>query len=159
MLLHLKSPGSTPGVYPLVQRGRDLKYLSFTVIELGGKLGEHTFDTGGGEVSLDFYTGPVGIDAEGGFGTWTTEIPARTSIADAHPMVYIPAQARVRVRALDSSARITVAGAEGRGSGEPRRISDSEIVAKSVGKENWNRTVYTHIADNVPATHLIAERP
>ena len=99
MNLHLKSPGDAPGVYPLVQRGRDLKYLSFTIVELGGNVREHSFETAEEEVSLDFYTGPVSIEAEGAFGRWTVDVPERKSIADAAPMVYIPAGSRVRINA------------------------------------------------------------
>lgn len=155
MNLHLKSPGDAPGVYPLVQRGRDLKYLSFTIVELGGNLREHSFETAEEEVSLDFYTGPVSIEAEGAFGRWTVDVPERKSIADAAPMVYIPAGSRVRINADSGPARITVAGAQGSGSGTPRCVAGPEVVSKTVGKENWTRTVYTHIADNVPANRLI----
>ena len=154
MSLHLKSPGEAPGVYPLVQRGNQLKYLSFTIVELGGNLREHTFETGDEEVSLDFYTGPVTIAAEGDFGRWTESVPARPSIADAAPMAYIPSGAKVTLKADNGSARITVAGAQGK-PGTPKLIAGSEIVEKSVGKENWTRSVYTHIADNVPANRLI----
>ncbi|HYO81127.1 MAG TPA: 5-deoxy-glucuronate isomerase, partial [Bryobacteraceae bacterium] len=155
MQLQIKSPGDAPGVYPLVRRGKELKYLSFTVVELGGSLTEHRFETGPEEISLDFYTGPVEITAAGSFGSWTQQVPARASLQDAHPMVYLPAGSSVRIRALDGSARVTIGGAEGDGSGSPRMISGDEIASKSVGKENWTRVVHTHIADNVPASHLI----
>lgn len=154
MSLQLKSPGDAPGVYPLVQRGNQLKYLSFTIVELGGALKEHSFETGDEEVSLDFYTGPVTVEAEGDFGRWTQQVGVRESIADAAPMVYLPAGAKVRLRSMNGSARITVAGARGK-AGEPRLVTGNEIMTKAVGKENWNRTVYTHIADNVPANRLI----
>ena len=154
MNLHLKSPGTEPGVYPLVRRGKDMKYLSFTVVELGGSFREHEFETGSEEMSLDFYTGPVVVEAEGVFGRWSQAVPGRDSIADSHPMVYIPANAKVRVRTANGPARLTIAGAEGK-TGEPRYLAGDEIMSKSVGKENWTRTVHTHIADNVPASHLI----
>ena len=154
MSLHLKSPGEAPGVYPLVQRGNQLKYLSFTIVELGGSLREHTFETGDEEVSLDFYTGPVTIEAEGDFGRWSESVPARPTIADAAPMVYIPSGAKVTLRTANGSARITVAGAQGK-PGTPKLIKGAEIMEKAVGKENWTRSVYTHIADNVPANRLI----
>jgi 5-deoxy-glucuronate isomerase len=147
MNLLLKSPGTAPGVYPLVRRGREMKYLSFTILELGGSLREHSFETGDEEMSLDFYT-------EGEFGRWSQEVPVRAGIAEAHPMIYLPAGAKVRVRATNGGARITAAGAEGR-SGEPRYIAGGEIVTRSIGKENWTRSVHTHIADNVPANRLI----
>lgn len=155
MNMHLKSRGEAPGVYPLARRGKDLKYLSFTVVELGGSFGEHYFETGDEEVSLDFYTGPVTVEAEGSFGRWSQDVPERASIGDAAPMVYLPADTRVRLRSTDGAARVTIGGAQGSSSGEPHYISGAEIVSKSVGKENWTRIVHTHIADNVPASHLI----
>jgi len=155
MKLHIKSPGEQPGVYPIVRRGQDLKYLSFTIIELGASLREHQFETGDEEVSLDFYTGPATVEAEGDWGRWTARIPARASIAQAAPMVYVPAGARVRLRADNGAARITAGGALGQSGGRPVLVDGSNIVERSVGKDNWTRNVYTHIADNVDAAHLI----
>src|SRR5262245_28617447 len=114
MTLNLKSPGDRPGVYPLVKRGEGLRFLSFTVIELGGNLREHLFESGNEELSLDFYTGPVRVDAESASGRWSTEIAARSSIAEPAPMVYIPSQSKVKLTAVNGGARVSVAGAEGR---------------------------------------------
>src|SRR4030095_1951918 len=103
MNLHLKSPGEKPGVYPLAKRGKDLKYLSFAIVELGGSLREHTFETDDEEVSLDFYTGPVEVQVEGPAGRWSATIPARKSIAELAPMVYAPAGSKVTVKVLNGS--------------------------------------------------------
>lgn len=155
MSLHVKSPVRGPGVYPVVRRGEQLKYLSFTIVELGGSLQEHAFETGEEEVSLDFYTGGVIVEAEGAFGRWVQAVPARASIAQPAPMIYIPAQSRVRLKAANTSARITIAGAEGAAVGDARYIAGGGIQSKAVGKDNWARTVHTHIADNVAAKRLI----
>jgi len=155
MSFHLKSPGEQPGVYPLVERGKALRYLSFTVVELGGTLREHEFESGEEERSLDFYTGPVRVEVESSSGKWSVDVPARTSISAAAPMVYIPSESKVRLKLLNGSARITIAGAEGRPDSAPTCVSAVQIASKTVGKENWTRTVYTHIADNVPAKRLI----
>jgi 5-deoxy-glucuronate isomerase len=155
MRLHIPSPGEAPGVYPIVTRGGDLTYLSFTILELGGSLREHTFETGEDEVSLDSYTGPYDVVAEGAFGRWTAQIGERASIRDPHPMVYLPAQCRVTLKAANGGARISIAGAAGKAGGKPVLVGGGDIVAKTVGKDNWTRTVYTHIADNVDAAHLI----
>jgi 5-deoxy-glucuronate isomerase len=148
MNLHLKSPGTQPGVYTLAERGKNMKYLSFRIIELGAGLRAHTFETGDEECSLDFYTGPVRVAVDG----WSTEIPARHSIGESGPMVYVPRGSRVTLEALNGSARVTVGGAESKRTGIPQRL---EGEPKSVGKDNWTRSVWTHIADNVPAEHLI----
>src|SRR4030081_2696506 len=101
MNLHLKSPGGAPGFYPLVKRGKDLKYLSFSILELGGNLKEYSLESGDEELSLDFYTGPVGIEVESAAGHWESQVPARKSIADAAPMVYIPAGSKVKLKSLN----------------------------------------------------------
>ncbi|MGH9665653.1 MAG: 5-deoxy-glucuronate isomerase, partial [Bryobacteraceae bacterium] len=114
MNLHFKSPGEKPGVYPIAARGENLKYLSFHIVELGGSLQQHTFETGDEEVSIGFYTGPTQVTAEGAFGKWSVDVPARRSIAEAGSMAYIPSHAKVTLKALNGSSRVTVAGAESR---------------------------------------------
>jgi 5-deoxy-glucuronate isomerase len=152
MQLHIKSPGDAPGAYPIVERGKGLKHLSFTVVQLSGPLKEHSFESGEEELSLDFYTGPVRVEIDG----WSAEIGPRASIREPGPMVYVPAGSRVKLVRLDGEARITLAGALGKPGAKPVLIGRSEIVRNSVGKDNWTRTVYTHIANNVDAAHLIA---
>ncbi|MEO7653098.1 MAG: 5-deoxy-glucuronate isomerase [Bryobacteraceae bacterium] len=156
MNLHIKSPGSAPGVYAIVERGKGLKYLSLTVVEMAGSLREHVFESGEEELSLDFYTGPVRVEVEGPSGAWSAEIGARASIRDAAPMVYIPPASKVKLTRLNGDARITVAGAEGKPGGAPVLVTGEQAMLNKVGKDNWSRTVYTHIADNIDAAHLIS---
>jgi 5-deoxy-glucuronate isomerase len=153
--LHIKSPGDAPGVYPIARRGEHLRYLSFTVVELGGSLNTHSFETGDEEISLDSYTGSYEVICEGAHGRWAAQVPARASIRDAHPMVYLPSQSKVMLRTLNGSARITIAGAEGKPGMQPVLVEGSAIVSKKVGRDNWQRTVHTHIAQNIDAAHLI----
>jgi 5-deoxy-glucuronate isomerase len=155
MNLHIKSPGEKPGVYPIVERGKGLKYLSFTIVELGGSLREHSFESGAEELSLDFYTGPVHVEVESAQGQWCADIAARPSIRSAHPMVYVPAGAKVKLSAGNGSARVTVAGAAGKPGMSPVLVTGEQAIAKNVGKDNWTRSVVTHIADNIDAAHLI----
>src|SRR5712692_2328955 len=119
MKLHFKSPGEKPGVYPIAARGQELKYLSFRIVELGGTLREYAFESGPEEVSLDFYTGPVQVEVESASGRFTSQVPARTSIAEAGTMIYIPPDAKVKLTALNGAARVTVAGAQGQPGGKP----------------------------------------
>lgn len=152
MRLHFKSPGTSPGVYPIAKRGEHLKHLSFTVVELGGNLCEHSFDTGEDEVSIDFYTGPMRVGIESGAGRQSFEIPARQSMATNHVMLWAPRDARVKLESLNGAARATIGGARATKAGEPALVAG---VQKEVGKEAFTRTVFTHIADNVPAERLI----
>jgi 5-deoxy-glucuronate isomerase len=151
MKLHLKSPGDAPGVYPLVRRGEGLRHLSFTIVELGGDLGEHVFETGGEEVALSFYKGAVDVEVDG----WRAEIPARASLKAPGPVVYAPPGARIRLVLEDGAARIAVAGAAGKAGGKAVLIAAEEALAVETGRDNWRRMVYTHIADNLPEARLI----
>jgi len=152
MTLHIKSPGEMPGVYPIVRRGRDLKYLSFTILQLSGGLREHRFESGEEELCIDSYSGPVRVEVDG----WNADVPPRASIRKPGPMVYVPAGSRVRITLLEGEARLTMAGAQGKVGARAVLIPAAEATAKSVGKDNWARTVFTHIADNVDAARLIA---
>ena len=152
MSLHIKSPGEAPGVYPVARRGKDLKHLSFTIVQLGGALREHAFESGGEELSLDFYTGPVRVDVDG----WTAEIGARPSICEPGSMIYVPAGAKVKLTALGGDARITIAGAAGKPGMKPVLVEPAQAMRNTVGKDNWTRDVATHIANNIDAAHLIA---
>lgn len=111
--LHIKSPGLGAGVYPVATRGKEMKHLSFTIVQLDEGLNEHSFATGEEEVSLDFYSGPVRVEVEASGGGWSADIAARASIQHAHPMVYIPMDLQVRITALDGPAKITIGGARG----------------------------------------------
>jgi 5-deoxy-glucuronate isomerase len=151
MTLHIKSPGDAPGVYPVVRRGQGLKYISFTVVQLGGSLRRHTLESGDEELSLDFYSGRVRVESEG----WSAEVPARASIGEPGSMVYIPSGRKVTLTRLDGDARVTIAGADGKPGIEPVLIPHATAMKNSVGKDNWSRTVYTHIGNNLDAAHLI----
>jgi len=152
MRLHFKSPGTKPGVYPIARHGEHLKHLSFTIVELGGALRAHTFETGEDEVSLDFYTGPMRVTVESAGGSRSFEVAKRSSVADNHVMIWAPRDAKVKLEALDGEARATIGGAKATKSGDPVMVCG---VAKEIGKDSFTRTVYTHIADNVPAERLI----
>jgi len=156
MKLHIKSPGEAPGVYPIARRGKELRHLSFTVIELGGRLRSLTLESGEEELVLDFYTGPVRVGVEYSGGTWSAEIGQRPSLREPWSMVYLPAGSKVSLEALDGPSRVVMAGAAGKPGARPAVVPPEKVIAKEVGRENWTRTVYTHIADNVDAARLIA---
>lgn len=156
MSLHIKSPGEKPGVYPIATRGKDLKYLSFAIVELADNLKDHVFESGEEELSLDFYSGPVRVEIEGPNGRWAVDIAGRASIGEPGSMVYVPAGSKVKLSRLNGAAKVSIAGAAGKPGIAPSIVRPQEAIAKHVGKDNWMRTVFTHIADNIDAAHLIA---
>jgi 5-deoxy-D-glucuronate isomerase len=144
MQLHLKSPGDAPGVYPMVRRGGELKHLSFTIVELGPGFEQHVFETGLEEVALSFYKGAVTVEV----GSWSTRIPARASLAEPGPVVYIPPASTVRLAAEGAPVRIAVSGTPAAPGGSVALISPPDIMSVETGRDNFRRMVYTHIADN-----------
>ncbi|MBI3695212.1 MAG: 5-deoxy-glucuronate isomerase, partial [Acidobacteria bacterium] len=153
--LQIKSPLRQPGVYPIVKRGRDLKHLSFTVVEFGPTLREYVTESGEEELAVDFYPGAVRVEVESPGGNLTRETRHRKSLQEAGEMLYVPAGARLKISLLSETARVSLSGALGKPGGRPVFISQDQVVSKQVGKKNWVRTVHTHIADNVDAAHLI----
>lgn len=147
MNLLVKSPGDVPGVYPIARRGFDLKYLSFNIVRLGPGFEKYTFATGEEEIAIHSYNGAVKVDA----GAWSGELPARRSLQESTPMAYIPAGREVTLTATDT-AHLVLAGALGNRDVPPEVAPGT---AKTVGKDNWTRTVYSHIGENIHARHLI----
>lgn len=156
MNFHIKSPGEKPGVYPIVEKGKQLKFLSFTIVELGARFKEYTLESGDDELVLGFYTGPVAVEIAGGLATWRRETPARRSILETGPMIYVPADSKVKLTSLHDQARVSIAASPGRPGLDPVMITAEDAVRLNVGKESWTRTVYNFIGDEVEAEHLIA---
>ncbi len=156
MNLHIKSPGEAPGVYPIVERGKGLKHLSFTVVRLGGSFREYSFESGTEELSLDSYSGPVSVEVEHAGGRWVAEFPPRPSLAEAAPMIYVPAASRVQITALDGAAHLAIGGALGKSGARPALIQGDRVLRSVVGKGTFSRLVLTHIGADIDAARLIA---
>jgi 5-deoxy-glucuronate isomerase len=154
--LQIKSPLQEPGAYPIVKRGRDLKHLSFTVIQLASALREYVTDSGDEELAVDFYPGQVRVEVDSPGGSLVRETQLRRSLKEPGEMLYVPAGSRLKITLLSSAARVSIAGAAGKPGGKPVFIARDQVVSRQVGKNNWVRTVHTYIAGNVDAAHLIA---
>jgi 5-deoxy-glucuronate isomerase len=155
MQLHTKSPLAGPGIYSIIQRGTQLKHLSFQVLQLDRSLPTFSLESGDEELANDFYSGPVRVEVGSSAGDLTVETQPRKSLKDAGEMLYVPAGASVKFTLLGDSARISLSGALGKTGVAPVLIGKDQAVSKQVGRDTWQRTVHTHIADNVKASHLI----
>jgi 5-deoxy-glucuronate isomerase len=153
MNLLVKSPGRAPGVYPIARRGLELKHLSFTIVRLGPGLPEYSLHTGEEEIAIHSLHGSVGIQAQAPAGEWRGELQGRAALAESTPMAYIPAGSDVMISAVEGAAHLVIAGALGNRAIGPAL---APAVPKQTGKDNWMRTVYTHIGENLPARHLIS---
>jgi 5-deoxy-glucuronate isomerase len=155
MQLHTKSPLKGPGIYPIVQRGKQLKHLSFQVLQLGSSFKTWQTESGEEELAVDFYSGPVRVEVRSPSGDLTVETKPRKSVKDVGEMLYVPAGSSVKFTLLDGDARISLSGALGKPGVAPSFVTGGQVMTKQVGHGSFERTVHTHIADNIPARHLI----
>jgi 5-deoxy-glucuronate isomerase len=68
--------------------------------------------------------------------------------------VYVPAESRVRVTAL-TPLQVALCWCRADKAGEAVLIEPSGVREKSVGRDNWRRTVHDIMYDNVDAQHLV----
>jgi 5-deoxy-glucuronate isomerase len=116
-------------------------------------------DTGGRECVIDVYCGSakVTVQAAGQTKREYDRVGKRASVFDGPPaMVYVPPQSHFTVTAMSdpfdaglffapSAAKISSAVASG-----------PDVIETAVGRENWRRSVYTAVGDNIAAEKLIA---
>lgn len=156
MNLLLRSTLDGPGVYPVVKRGDQLRHLSFTVVQLGDGQRTVELESGEEELAIDVYSGAVDYEVDSPLGSLSGETHHRRSLTETPEMLYVPAGSRLDLRlAAGESARIGVFGALGKGGVAPMYIPQADAMINQVGKENFQRTVSTSIADNIDAAHLI----
>ena len=140
----------TPGTAPL-------RYITLRAIRLGAGDRTWTWETGGEEAVLDILAGrcTVEIRAEP-FDAEFTDIGGREHVFAGRPtMVYIPRGASVRVTAESSGFEGLVASAPARAVYPPAIVLPDEVEVRTVGKDNWQRTVVTGIGDNIQADRLM----
>lgn len=145
-------------VSEIVGGGRGpLKWLRVERLRLGGAAREHTFETGGREYVLDIFSGrcTVGIRAGAGSATFP-EVGERASVFAGRPtMVYIPIGAQVSLYAESEDFDGVLMSAPGDTAYPPVLVCPQECQAKTVGRDNWQRSVVTAIGENVRANRLL----
>src|SRR5437867_7354451 len=135
--LQIKSPLRGPGVYPIVQRGKGLKHLSFTIVELGSNLREFATESGDEELAVDFYPGAVRVEVESPAGNLARDTRHRGSLKEPAEMLYVPPGSKVKITLRSDSARVSLAGAAGKPGAKPVFVSGDQVVSKQVGKKTW----------------------
>lgn len=84
------------------------------------------------------------------------DIGGRDHVFAGRPtMVYIPRGARVQIAAESPSFEGLLASAPARAVYPPAVVFPHEVEVRTVGKDNWQRTVVTGVGDNVQADRLI----
>jgi 5-deoxy-glucuronate isomerase len=155
--LYFPKPPITADVTEIVRpKPGTLTFLSIKLLCMH-EGGEYNFSTGDQEAVLDIFSGVCTVYTQSvhGMGSWQ-EIGGRTGVFEGPPtMVYIPRDSSVRIIAESDFLEAALVLASARQGFPPALVTPSDCVTKVVGRDNWQRTVYTGIGGNTAADRLI----
>jgi 5-deoxy-glucuronate isomerase len=134
-----------------------MRFLDFARLNLtpGERYGGAT---GSREYVLDFFSGTASISVEDAAGNSQVFNPVggRSDVFSGPPtMLYIPPRSAYEITAagkLDAG----IFSAPSQASVPPALLHGKDVVRRQVGQGNWQRTVYSALAENVPAERLLA---
>lgn len=138
-------------------KNSELDLITFGRLVLA-KAGESwNTDTGADEVALDILGGRVTVTIQSPAGPVVYEgIGERENMFGGKPAtVYIPRNSKYTVKAESDNVDVAVMGAPARRDTNPAYIAPDDIIQNVVGKDNWQRDVWTQIGPNVDADRLL----
>jgi len=135
-----------------------LRFLDFSRLRVEKGDG-HSFPSGDREYVLDLFSGTamVSISTAGRSKEIYSKVGARQDVFAGPPvMIYIPPHSQVEIQADSGHLDAGIFSAPSHARVPPALLSGSTVVAKQIGRDNWSRTVYSALAENVPAERLLA---
>jgi len=142
---------------PIVPPGV-MRFLDFARLVLP-KGERHSGSTASREYVLDFFSGSASIELQraGGQREVLANVGGRPDVFSGPPvMVYLPPQCSYEVVAATDTLEVGVFSAPSEAAAPPTLLEGARVVAKQVGRANWQRTVYSALAESVPAERLLA---
>jgi 5-deoxy-glucuronate isomerase len=147
-----------PAKYQQIVQPGTMRFLDFARLRL--EEGEqHSASTGSRELVLDIFSGTISVTVEGTGGKKQvfSKVGSRADVFAGPPaMVYIPPKSTYEITARSSKVDLGIFSAPSQVSTGPALLEGSAVLAKQVGRDNWTRTVYSALAENVPAERLLA---
>jgi 5-deoxy-glucuronate isomerase len=149
----------TPGEFKwIVKKGQSgLKHISFGRMIFGAAGKTMSLETGSEEMVVDVLGGKVSISGKSPSGEFNYgKIGERENAFSGLPtMVYIPRGSTFSVTADTDNADVVVAAAPSSRDSKPQLIGTDDVMVKTVGGDNWQRSVNTSIHSNVDADMLL----
>lgn len=146
------------GKFDQVVKPGTLRFLDFAKLRL--EKGErHSLASGAREYVLDLFSGvsTISVSATGRSKEVYSKVGKRSDVFSGPPvMIYFPAQSRVEITAESPGVDIGIFSAPSKAQVPPALLEGSGVVAHDVGRDNWKRTVYSALTENVPAERLLA---
>ena len=153
---HIKSQPQD-GFLGIVPPGT-MRFLDFARLNL--PQGErYSGGTGSREYVLDVFAGTASITVEdkAGQSRAFNHVGNRPDVFGGPPvMLYIPSQSAYEITAVAGRLDVGIFSAPSQAAVPPALLHASDVVRNQVGQGNWQRTVYSALAENVPAERLLA---
>ena len=141
-----------------IVRPEVLRFLDFARLNLV-KGQKHSAKAQGREYVLDIFFGRATISVQMADGQRQifSNVGARPDVFSGPPvMVYFPPQSSYEITAESEVFDAGIFSAPSTATTPPALLEGAAEVAKQAGRDNWQRTVYSALAENVPAERLLA---
>jgi 5-deoxy-glucuronate isomerase len=135
-----------------------MRFLDFGRLQLAAGQ-QYSRSTGEREYVMDIFSGIASIRIVGPDGRTTSfsGVGGRENVFSGAPvMVYLPPKCSYTVTADSQALDVGAFSAASTAKSEPTRIEGSQVVRNEPGRDNWRRTVYSALGENVPAERLLA---
>jgi 5-deoxy-glucuronate isomerase len=135
-----------------------MRFLDFARLSLR-KAQRQSAKAGEREFVLDVFSGTASVAVETADGQRQvfSEVGARADVFSGPPvMVYLPPHSSYVITAVSEGFDAGIFSAPSTATAPPTLLAGSAVTAKNVGRDNWRRTVYSALAENVAAERLLA---
>ena len=153
---HIKA--KSDGNYQQIVAPGVMRFLDFGRLQL--KKGEkHSGKTGEREYVLDLFSGTasVSINSASGQSQVFPKAGGRPDVFSGPPaMVYVPIHSGFEITATSDALDAGLFSAPAQTTEQPRLLEGKDVTTAHVGRDNWKRTVYSAIDQNVQAERLLA---
>ncbi len=153
---HIKSPRD--GRHLSIVPPGTMRFLDFARLRLDA--GERqSGETREREYVLDIFGGQAKITIETAAGRREVYESAggREDVFSGPPaMAYVPIQSRFTIAAITKHFDAGLFSAPAATVAPPRLLAGDDVIAKNVGRDNWQRTVYSVLDERVPVERLLA---
>ncbi len=146
------------GQYQQIVKPGTLRYLDFARLQLA-KGAHYSGSARTQESVLDFFSGTASVSIETGGGRKQnfSKVGGRADVFSSPPvMLYIPPNASYEITADSEAIDVGIFSAPSQCAAQPALLEGPAVVKREVGRDNWRRTVYSALGENVPAERLLA---
>lgn len=152
---HIKATAGS-GLQSVVKEG-ELRFLDFSRLRLSQ--GEkYAGETASRELVADIFSGSAKVTIESKEGKTTYESAgSREDVFSGAPaMVYIPIQSKFTFEATSKEFDAGLFTAPAQTASAPMLLAGDDVISKQVGKDNWQRTVYSALDERQSVERLLA---